>query len=213
MFAELNPHAVAPPQSPGTVYNFRDPGNDLVLKLSLSVPMFQDRVEFEKVTVYKRSTKLFTLSEVYRATRGLLEAYGRVLEDSSELTTEDRQLAAAYWTYLGDVIPEWQLLRAGRLGAAELRAKYVHSDGIGLQALGRAGGALVRKAPRAWTARLRLLGGVDWRRTNASLWADRAPVSGKVREVRRSVLLTANVIKHSLGLPLSMDEAAVEAQR
>ncbi len=212
MFADLNTHAVRPSLSIGILYDHRDPLADLVRDLALSVPIFHGRIESEKTTISNRSTKLFTLSALYQSTRELLDGAGAHSRNGGGLTAQDRQLAAAYWTRLGEIIPEWGLLRDGKVSAAELRAEYIHSHGVALQAFGRAGGTLLDVAPDAWSTRLEALGQLDWRRTNTALWEGRALVSGRVSKAHRHVLLTTSVIKHALDVPLTPDEAAAEAE-
>jgi DNA sulfur modification protein DndB len=91
-----------------------------------------------------------------------------------------------------------------------VRAKYIHSHGVVLQALGRSGRALIERFPKQWTKKLGALEGIDWRRTNASLWEGRAMIGGQVSKNHHNTMLTANVIKQKLGLELTAEEEKVE---
>jgi DNA sulfur modification protein DndB len=96
------------------------------------------------------------------------------------------------------------------MAASEIREGYLHSHGIALQALGQAGNALLRSYPDDWRKRLSKLRKLDWSCGNARLWEGRALVGGKVGKGNTNVILTANAIKHVLGLPLDGDETKVE---
>jgi hypothetical protein len=79
------------------------------------------------------------------------------------------------------------------------------SLGTALQALGKAGNALLKLYPKDWKKRLLAFGKIDWSRTNAKVWGGRALIGGKVSKV-----LTTHVIKSAFGLPLSLEERRVE---
>lgn len=205
MFADLNTHAVRPSMSIGILYNQRDPVAGLARELARRVPLFAGRIEMEKTTISNRSTKLFTLSAVYQATAALL---GKT--EGEPIDQPDLQLALTFWTQLGELIPEWRAATRGNVSAADLRGDFVHAHGVALQALGRAGGALVQLHPDAWGDQLSAVGHLDWRRTNTQFWEGRALLRGHVSKAHQSVLLTTNVIKQTLGIPLTADEQHAE---
>ena len=101
-------------------------------------------------------------------------------------------------------------VRDGKIAASEIREGYIHSHGIALQAIGKAGNALLKGNPSGWKARLKALRNIDWSRKNAALWEGRAMIGGKVSKVTANVTLTANVIKKQLGIELTPDEQKVE---
>jgi DNA sulfur modification protein DndB len=51
---------------------------------------------------------------------------------------------------------------------------------------------------------------LDWSRDNAKLWEGRALVGGRVSKAHNNVILTANILKKVLKLPLSAKEERVE---
>ena len=212
MFADLNTHSLRPSLSIGILYDHRDPVADLARELLTTVPIFRDRIELEKTTISNRSTKLFTLSALYQATEEFIQG---VAESSCDIPKSPQQLRSSmhqYWSALSESIGEWGRVLSNTVSPAELRAEYIHAHGIALQALGRAGGSLVTTAPNDWGSRLAPLTGVDWRRTNVALWEGRALVEGRVSKARRHVLLTTNVIKNALGVPLNDAELAAETE-
>src|SRR5262249_37517244 len=91
-----------------------------------------------------------------------------------------------------------------------LRSDYVHAHGIALQALSIAGSALLADHPKNWVKRLSGIRKVDWSRHNAQLWEGRALIGGRLNKAQNNVVLTANVIKRTLDLPLTPSEQAVE---
>jgi DNA sulfur modification protein DndB len=97
--------------------------------------------------------------------------------------------------------------------ASEVREGFIHSHGIALQSLGKAGNALLKKWPEKWEEKLKGLESIDWSRNNAGLWEGRALIGGKVSKVTTSVILTTNVVKKTLGLSLSPEEQQIEDAR
>lgn len=207
LFADLNKHAVRPTRSIGILYDRRDAFAQLALSLLETVPIFRGLTETEKTTISNRSIKLFTLSAVYQATQALLHK-GK----NDMIAKKDADLAKAYWTRLSEIIPEWRLAISRKASAADLRSQYVHVHGVTLHALGIVGYAMTTTYPDTWQQRLAPLEQIDWRRTNLSLWGNRAMQHGKMSKAAQSVGLTANAIKLALDLPLAAEEAALERQ-
>lgn len=107
-------------------------------------------------------------------------------------------------------VPTWIQVKDGTLAAGELREDFVHAHGIALQALRQAGNALFQSHPDDWRDRLVALRRIDWSRRNTELWDGRALVGGKVVRGNISLVLTTNVIKDVLGLPLDAEQQKVE---
>lgn len=209
MFADLNTHAIRPSQSIGILYDHRNPMADLARDLSNSVPLFRNRIELEKTSISNRSTRLFTLSALYQASQEFLDTWTDVGEGFSTDQEASRAMLRAYWSALAEVIPEWRKVKEGLLSPADMRADYVHAHGVVLQALGRAGGALVGSDRKGWEVRLGALSAIDWNRGNTT-WEGRVMLEGRLSKTHRHVLLTTNVIKLGLGLPLQQDELEAE---
>ena len=205
MFADLNRHAIRPARSLGVLYDHRDDTARLARTVVLRSPVFRNMVEMERSTLSARSRKLFTLSAIYTANHALVgQLDGRQSVD--DLVT----LSRSYWEEVAHQIPEWRLVREHKLTAGDVRRDFIHSHGIALQALGRVGNTLLRDRPKAWKPALRRLRKIDWSRGNAKLWEGRAMSGGRVSKAGQNVLLTTNVLKHTLGLPLTPEEQRVE---
>jgi len=206
MFADLNKHAVRPTMSLGVLYDHRDPLARLSVRLAENVPIFRNRTEFEKTSISNRSSRMFTLSSIYQATKALLGKGSRL----EPITEKEERLATEYWNEVAGHILEWQLLQQDKVTSSELRKTYVHAHGIALLALGLAGRALASRYPQEWKRRLRGLERIDWSRSNTKLWEGRAMHAGRINASTNNVILTANVLKKALGVTMAKEEMELE---
>lgn len=205
MFADLNRHAIRPSRSLGLLYDHRNDKARLAKLVIMKSDVFRDIVDMEKSSLAKRSRKLFTLSAFHNACADLINGLA-----TGDLT-EDANMARTYWEAVSERFPAWKQVLEGRLPASEVREGYIHSHGIALQALGLAGNTLLKNHPKDWQKRLDGLQKIDWSRSNAKLWEGRALIGGKVSKVTTNVILTTNVIKKALSLPLDDEQQKVEA--
>jgi DNA sulfur modification protein DndB len=205
MFADLNRYAIRPTKSLGILYDHRDPMAELAHAISQDVPVFKGMTEKARSTISNRSRKLFTLSSIYQATKRLLKN-----RDGEPVSGEQRQLAVSFWTEVSKHIPDWQAALERKVAPSELRADYVHAHGIALQALAIAGSALIAAHGRDWRRKLVPIRKVDWSRSNAKLWEGRALIGGRVNKAQSNVVLTANLLKRILQVPLDPSEEKIE---
>lgn len=204
MFADLNRHAVRPSASLGVLYDQRDDHGRVVKDWLISDRMFRELTEMERSTLSLRSRKLFTLSALYHASISVLATF----HGANAQAATDR--LGDFWSEVAQHFPTWQQVAEGHLSASEIRRDSLHSHGIILHALGRAGGALLLAHPEEWRRRLKALQGIDWSRRNSATWEGRAMVAGKVSKAGTQVTLVTNVIKRQLQLALTPDEQRVE---
>ncbi len=204
MFADLNRYAVRTSSSIGILYDHRDESAKLVKEMIAKSPIFRNMVEFEKTTLSVRSRRLFTLSAIYHATGELLKDLG--IEDPKERA----ELALVFWEEVATHIKEWGRVRCGEITSGEVRMDYLHTHGVVLQSLARAGNTLIRKSSKNWTEKIWKISEIDWRRSNVALWEGRALIAGRVSKGQRNVSLTTNAIKSHLGLVLSPEEQRLE---
>jgi len=200
MFADLNRYAIRASRSLGLLYDHRDDKAQLARLVIAHSAAFRDVVDMEHSSLAKRSRKLFTLSAFYNACADLVDGLATGDIDA------DAAIARRYWEALADIIPEWSRVIAGDMAASAVRADYIHSHGIALQALGKAGNALLKTHPHDWRERLTAVGKIDWSRKNTALWEGRAMSSGRVVKGNNNVVLTCNAVKQALGLPLHGDQ-------
>ncbi len=204
MFADLNRYAIRPSRSLGLLYDHRNDKARLAKLVIMKSDVFRDIVDMEKSSLAKRSRKLFTLSAFYNACADLIEGM------ATGNLTEDANLARGFWEAVADHFPSWGQVREGRLPASEVREGFIHSHGIALQAIGKSGNTLLRNHPKDWRKRLDALEKIDWSRSNAKIWEGRAMIGGKVSKVSTNVILTTNIIKQALSLPLDDSQQRVE---
>lgn len=205
MFADLNRHAIRPSRSLGLLYDHRNDKARLAKLVIMKSEVFRDIVDMEKSSLAKRSRKLFTLSAFHNACADLINGLA-----AGDLT-KDADIARTYWEAVAEHFPAWRQVLEGRLPASEVREGYIHSHGIALQALGLAGNTLLKQNPNDWRQRLEGLKKIDWSRSNANVWEGRAMIGGKVSKVTTNVILTTNVIKKALALPLDDEQQKVES--
>lgn len=207
MFADLNRWAVRPTPSLSILYDHRDSVGRLCSSLVKSVPVFNGMTETTRSTISNRSTKLFTLSSIYQATKKLL---GK--QDDDTVSEEDLRLAHDFWVEVAKHIPDWNLAVERKLSPCDLRRDYIHAHGLALQAIATAGAAAIAtdKDAKAWKSRLSKLKNIDWSRSNSKLWEGRALVLGRINKSQTNVILTSNVLKKQMGLQLEDGEKELE---
>jgi DNA sulfur modification protein DndB len=207
MFTDLKRNETHSARSRSILFDNRDELARLVKALVSQIPVFAGLTEMARSTISNRSTKLFTFSGIYHATSILLS--GKPEESFSARLA----LATGFWSEVAKRVPDWQKALDGRTSTAELRHDCVHAHAIGLAALARAGKGLVEEYPASWRQKLRGLATLDWSRQNLALWEGRAMIAGRLSKARACVILTGNVIKRHLGLPLTPEEEEMEQRR
>ena len=119
-------------------------------------------------------------------------------------------MAIDYWEAVSKHMPEWSLVRDGRMLASEVRQDFIHSHGVVLHALGRVGNSLLHHEPKGWQKWLANLKSINWARSNGALWHGRAIIHGRVSKSNTNVALTGNAIKKHLEVELTLEEQRVE---
>ena len=204
MFADLNRHAVRTSRSIGVLYDHRDELAQTTRLMVLKSDFFKTLVDKERNALAKRSKKLFTLSAFYNANQKLLEG---IKYDSYE---EAASIALEYWEYIAKQMPEWRLVKDGKLVSSDVRTEYIHSHGIFLQAMGHVGNFLLSDKTKDWKKSLTGLQKIDWSRSNASTWEGRAMTAGTITKSKKNIYLTSAYIKRELGLNLTIAEKDAE---
>lgn len=100
MFTDLNKHAVKTSNSLSTLYDARDQIAVATKNVIDSIPFFKKYTDKERDILGKNSSKLFTLSTLYKANQKILH--------STQCSKEDERFLIQYWKLLSDNIEEWQ---------------------------------------------------------------------------------------------------------
>ena len=207
IFSDLNRHAVRPTKSISILYDYRDPFARFILEMANTLPLFNGFTDLEKTSISNRSTKMFTLSTIYQSTQALLGKKTKM----KKVTTSEQQKAHDYWIEVTKYIPEWKRLAIHEdIHCSELRSTYIHSHGIALHALGIVGHSLFELYPDDWQEKLSRLEEIDWLRSNSNLWEGRAMNNGRISKAYTNLLLTSNLLKEKMGIPLSSEEIKME---
>ena len=201
-FADLNRFGVRPNGALALLYDHRDEVANLTKTVMHQVPLFIKLTDGEKTSIAGGSGKLFALSAVYEGTRALLRG-------SNYSPEEVQKTAVSFWSETAAVRQDWQAVAEGKIKASELREKFIHAHAVALEAIGRAGSALLRERPETWKKNLAGLATLDWSRSTP-VWAGRALVNGRVVKTAMSVVLTGNVPKNHLGLEFGVEDRRVE---
>jgi len=204
MFADLNRHAVRPSKSLGLLYDHRDDAVQLTKYVVLKSSVFKDFVEMERSTLSARSRKLFTLSAVHTGNNALLE------DIVNGNLAEDAKIAISFWEEVNKYMPEWNLVRDGKITAGDVRRDFIHSHGIALQAIGIAGNALLKetKTKTKWKSAVKNMETINWSRSNAQIWE-----GGKNLPSLENALALSRVLSLSVNELFGEEEPKSELER
>ena len=200
IFSDLNRTVHKTSKSLDILYDHRLPINGITMDCLEEVPLFEDRVDKERVSLSVRSAKFATLSGLQQANVQLL---GDLPEKLPQAEVDDmRAIAVDYWTRLTDLVVPWKSILEGDTKAPEARQLYVSSYALSLWALGSAGAA-ARAAHNGavgpWTDVLDGLRHIDWKKSNPD-WQGICMIGSEVVTRVPTRRATANYIKWKLGL-------------
>lgn len=200
VFSDLNRTVHKTSRSLDILYDHRDPMNRIAIAIADAVPVFQGRVEKDRVSVAQRSQKFVALSALYDANTALLNKL-KESDTNEEREGEAEEKAIAYWSAVTENIPQWKDIRDGVLKPAEVRAEYIHAHAVAFWALGTAGKVLLEKYPDevSWKARLAHLADLDWRKTNPD-WQGICMLGSDIITRRQTREATSKYIQWKLGV-------------
>ena len=202
MFTDLNKHAVKTSNSIAELYDSRDELAVYTRSVVSKIKFLDTYTDKEKDILGKYSSNLFTLNTFYVANKKIVS--GNVI------TKDTEAFLLHFWQAVTKNIVQWNELQKKEISKVDLRENYIITQAIVIQALGRIGNVFLSQPGFDIEKTLRGLKKIDWRR-NAECWQLRAiKANGRMISGETAVLLTANVIKQDLGLPLTPDEAERE---
>ncbi len=202
MFTDLNKHAVKTSNSIAELYDSRDELAVFTRSVVSKIKFLNTYTDKEKDILGKYSSNLFTLNTFYVANKKIVS--GKVV------TRDTESFLFRFWENVVINIAQWNELENKEISKVDLRENYIVTQAIVIQALGRIGNTFLSHPEYEMEKTLRGLKKIDWKR-NAECWQLRAiKANGRMISGETAVLLTANVIKQELGLPLSTDEAERE---
>ena len=202
MFTDLNKHAVKTSNSIAELYDSRDPlavvNRNVISKIKF-LNAFTDK---EKDILGKYSSNLFTLSTFYNANKRIIRA--------AEVTPEVEAFLYKYWNGICKNLLPWQDLSNREISKVDLREKYIVTQAVIIQVLGRLGNFFFANPNYPMEKSLKKLNGVNWRR-DCDDWTMRTiRANGRMINNEEAITLTCNVLKRYLGVPLDEFEQSKE---
>ena len=203
MFTDLNKHAVKTSNSIAELYDSRDQLAVITRSVITQIDFLNCFTDKEKDILGKYSSKLFTLSTFYNANKRILR--------SEEIGEKTESFLLDYWSAVCRNIQPWQDLIQHELSKVDLREQFIVTQSVVIQVLGRLGNSLLKSNKRSLEKTLKGLSKIDWRR-EAPMWKGRTiRANGRVINNEEAILLTCNVLKRALELPLDSFEESKEA--
>ena len=202
MFTDLNKHAVKTSNSIAELYDSRDPlavvNRNVISKIKF-LNAFTDK---EKDILGKYSSNLFTLSTFYNANKRIIR--------TAEVTPEVEAFLYKYWSCICKNILPWQDLSNREISKVDLREKYIVTQAVIIQVLGRLGNFFFANPNYPIEKSLKKLKEINWRR-DCDDWTMRTiRANGRMINNEEAITLTCNVLKHYLNIPLDEFEQAKE---
>jgi len=200
MFSDLNRFVAKTSRSLDILYDQRDRLSRVLLEACDRVPAFKGLVDKDSVSLPARSTKLFTLTALYDATKELVG--GWPAKDDNRSHDEVLCDVSEFWTTVSLAIPDWARVQDGTLRAVELRQEQISAHSVVLRAIGAIGSEVTKRNAGEWKGLIMGLNAVNWRKDNPD-WANVCIVANSVVSNRQARVATRGYIKEKLGLDLT----------
>lgn len=202
IFKDLNLYPVKSDSSLSLTYD-DDPVSMLSKTVVFDSEVLSKIIHMEKSNLGPRSKKLVSHSALNKATHELFDLI-------DENTVENQvSIAREFWEHLVNVIPAWNLVYKEQISGGEIREDAIHAHSVTFQALGIVGNWLL-KNDKNWKNTTQKLSNLNWSRNNKNDWDGRCVINGAMRNSSVATKLTANRIKHYLGIPLNTKEKSEE---
>ena len=163
-----------------------------------SVKFINAFTDKEKDNLGKFSSNLFTLNMFYNANKKIVQ---RV-----DVDTECERFLIEFWSCVSENIVQWKELLKKEISKVDLRENYIITQAVVIQALGRVGNYFFMHQNSNMHAMLKQLQNIDWKRSSPQWHLRTIRANGRMISSETAVVLTANVIKQSLGIDLDEDE-------
>ena len=194
IFTDLNKHAVKTSNSIAELYDSRDQLAVITRNVISKIPFLNNYTDKEKDILGKYSSNLFTLSTFYNASKRIIR--------TNEITSDVEAFLFDYWSALCRYIQPWQELEQHEISKIDLREQYIVTQSVIIQVFGRLGNALLHAKRSTLTKTLKNLTNIDWHR-NSPIWQGRTiRANGRIINNEEAIILTCNVLKQALKLPL-----------
>ena len=123
-----------------------------------------------------------------------------------DVDTECERFLIEFWSCVSENIVQWKELLKKEISKVDLRENYIITQAVVIQALGRVGNYFFMHQKSNMHAMLKQLQNIDWKRSSPQWHLRTIRANGRMISSETAVVLTANVIKQSLGIDLDEDE-------
>lgn len=201
IFTDLNKNAVKTSNSISELYDSRDQMAVITRDVISRIEFLNTYTDKEKDILGKFSSSLFTLNTFYSANKLIV---GR------STCSDTRDFLLEFWQSVSSNMMQWNELEHKEITKVDLRENYIATQSIVIQALGRVGNYLLQHREIDMVACLSKLRKLNWHRSNPYWYLRAINPNGRIITNKKAGLLIANVVKKSLGIPLSAEEQAAE---
>ena len=166
------------------------------------VDAFRGMIDFERISIPIRSSKLFTLTSLYDANKELI---GRLTDSvASDGFKDTLDKTVEYWMHLSTIITDWIRIAKGELQAPAIRQEKLNTHAVVLRALGGLGRTAMENYPKDWEQRFTKLSDIDWRKSVGSkvnpFWDGVCITAGSVVSNRQARLATFKALSHAIDI-------------
>ena len=201
MFTDLNKHAVKTSNSIAELYDSRDALAVITRSIISEIDFLNKYTDKERDILGKYSSNFFTLNTFYKANKKIIK--------KSTISNETEDFLKAYWSEVSKHIVQWKELENREISKIDLREQFIITQAVIIQALGILGNYFFEHYSQNMDA-LNKLRTIDWSR-NAACWKFRViRGNGKIINSEGAAVLSCNIIKNLLGLPLTAEEQSKE---
>lgn len=202
MFTDLNKHAVKTSNSIAELYDSRDQLAVTTRSVISKIQFLNAYTDKEKDILGKYSSNLFTLSAFYNANKRVIWP-APILEETEEFLLQ-------YWSCVCKNILPWKELHRREISKVDLRENYIVAQAVIIQVLGRLGNYFFVNRDCNLADSLRNLQTVNWRRDCEDWKLRTIRENGRMINNEEAIVLTCNVLKKHLGIPLNEAERGKE---
>lgn len=202
IFTDLNKNAVKTSNSISELYDSRDRIAVLTRDVVGQIDFLNAYTDKEKDILGKYSSNLFTLNTFYTANKLIIgTAYPQA---------KVREFLLRFWSCIVQHMLPWKELEQQKIAKIDLREKYIATQNVVIQALGRIGSYFFNHPERDMEQCIAKLDKIKWHRS-APIWLYRAiQPNGRIITNKKAAMLIANVLKQAMEIPLTEDEMAAE---
>jgi len=201
MFTDLNKHAVKTSNSIAELYDSRDQLAVVTRTVISKIKFLNAYTDKEKDILGKYSSNLFTLSTFYNANKRIIR--------TAPITDELESFLYQYWNCVCKNILPWKDLYAREISKVDLREKYIVTQSVIIQVLGRLGNYFINQE-FAFEPYIKKLQNINWKRDCEDWYLRTIRANGRMINNEEAITLTCNVIKRYLDIPLDEFEQAKE---